>query len=135
MAKVKVQLEKICATNSLGRAPFIESLRAVRKQVLPAKTFYWLNKISAVIETEFGDYEAARINLVQKLGTKVLVDGCESFSVGPEKFEEFKRELDSLNGEIELPLDEGVKLTLPAAAVAEDWFILMNQLDIFAEPA
>ena len=131
MAKVKVKLQKVCATLPDGRAPFMDSLRAVRKQSLPAKTFYWLNKLSTVLEKEFADYEAARINLVMRLGTKIEGGG---YTVPPEKNDEFQKEMASLNHEVELPLDDTVKLALPACGVAEDWFLLMAELDIFAEP-
>ena len=131
MAKVKVKLQKMCATGADVRAPVMESLRAVRRQSLSAKTFYWLNKLSAVLEKEFTDYEAARIDLVMRLGTKIEGGG---YAVPPEKNDEFQKEMASLNLEIELPLDDTVKLALPASGVAEDWFALMAELDIFAEP-
>lgn len=130
MPKVKVKLENVCATDAAGHAPFIESLRAVRKLALPAKTFYWLNKISQVIEAEFADYEAARIALVMKLGVKTET----GYQVPPEKQEEFAREMATLNGELELPIEDTAKLALPTTGVADDWFLLMREMDIFAEP-
>ena len=135
--KVKVKLQKVCATSADGRAPFIEALRAARKLALPAKTFYWLNKISQVIEKEFADYEAARIPLVMSFATAGTAGagtegGC--YRVPPEKMAEFQSQLATLDREIELPLDEGVKLALPATGVAEDWFLLMAEMDIFAPP-
>ena len=132
MAKIKVKLQTICATSPDGRAPFIESLRAVRKLALPAKTFYWLNKISQVLEREFADYEAARIQLVMALAGGQQDGG--GYHVPPDKMGEFQSQLASLDREIELPLDEGVKLALPAHGVAEDWFLLMSEMDIFAPP-
>lgn len=128
--KVTVKLQEICATNTEGRAPCIESLRAVRKVSLPAKTFYWLNKISEVIEKEFTDYEQARIRLVMDVGTKT----DSGYQVPPEKAEVFTKQLAELDREIELPIEEGIKLALPANGVAEDWFMLMSKLDIFEEP-
>ena len=130
--KVKVKLPRVCATTADGRAPFMDSLRAVRRQSLPAKTFYWLNKISAVLEKEFADYEAARVALVVRIGVK---GAGGAYTVPAEKNAEFQKEMASLDLEVELPLDAGVKLELPANGVAEDWFPLMAALDIFAEPA
>ena len=133
MAKLKVKIETVCATDPTGRAPFIESLRVARKQALPAKTFYWLNKISAVLEKEFTEYEEARIRLVMEFGTPNPAG--TGYTIAPEKVADFNRELATLSGEIELPIEEGVKLALPANGVAEDWFFLMTTLDIFEEPA
>jgi hypothetical protein len=129
--KVKVKLEQICVTTPDGRAPFIEALRAVRRLSLPAKTFYWLNKISTLLESEFKDYETARVHLIMKLGVK----SGDGYQVGPENKAAFDKEMAELNLEVELPIDEGVKLELPTVGVAEDWFLLMGFMDIFAEPA
>ena len=130
MAKIKVKLQNLCLTDAAGQAPFMNSLRAVRRQSLPAKTFYWLNKISVLLEKEFAEYEAARVQLVLALGVKTET----GFAVPPEKGAEFQKQLAELDSELELPIEEGVKLPLPATAVAEDWFILMAELDIFEEP-
>ena len=134
--KTKLKLQKVCATDASGRAPFIEALRAARRLALPAKTFYWLNKISQVVEKEFVDYEAARIKLVMKLGTKVVENGKETggYRVSAENQAAFDQEMATLNREVDLPLDEGVKLALPANGVADDWFLLMTEMDIFVPP-
>ena len=133
MAKVKVKLQRICASVVEGdrqRVPFMEALRAARKQPVSARTFYWLNKISAVLEKEFADYEEARIKLVMTLGTPT----DHGYTVPAAQLAEFGRQLAELDHEVELPLDEGVKLDLPATGTADDWFPLMTALDIFAEP-
>lgn len=132
MAKLKVKIGKLCASDPTGRALFIESLRAVRKQALPARTFYWLNKISQVVETEFADYEQARVKLVKELGEEQAGGG---WRVKAEHADEFQKQLAAIDHEIELPVEADVKLVLPVNGVPDDWFMLMSELDIFAEPA
>ena len=131
MAKVKVKLETICATDRTGRAPFVEALQAVRKLTLPAKTFYWLNKIGQAVEREFADYEAARRNLVITLGVKTDT----GYEVPPEKSDEFIRQMAELNTELELPIEDTVKLELPATVTGADWILVLTVLeDVFAAP-
>ncbi len=132
--KVKVSLQRVCLTlpkpDGTTVAPFIDALRAVRRLQLPARTFYWLNKISLLLEKEFEEYETARRKLVMDLGTQTTV----GYELLPENREKFDAEMATLNREVDLPLDTGVKLALPANGVAEDWFLLMSVMDIFEEP-
>ena len=131
MPKVKVKLQVVCRTDASGLAPVMAALGAVRRLTLPAKTFYWLNKISQVLDREFADYEAARIQLVIRLGQPV---GDGGYQVPPANKAEFEREMESLNREIELPIEEGVMLPLPESGVADDWFWLMAVMDVFQPP-
>jgi hypothetical protein len=134
MAKVKVKIQQVSVVGNDGKFPFVEALARVRTLQLPVKTFYWLNKISLALNAEVQAYEEARQMLVKRLGVKVATAGAERFEVPKEKIEAFVAEIKTLDKDIELPIDEGNKLELPATGIADDWILLMHAMDIFAEP-
>jgi hypothetical protein len=132
---VTVKLQRVCRTVRLPdgsvTAPFMEALKSARRLPLPARTFYWLNKISAVLEREFADFEEARIEVVKRMGRKTAT----GFEIGPDQWPEFEQEMRSLDREIELPVPAGLRLALPSTGTGEDWYLLMAEMDVFEEPA
>jgi hypothetical protein len=106
--KIKLKLAKLAELDSVGRIRFMVSLEALLlSPVLPAKTIYWLSKIRAVVEPEVTAFEDARKSTVLRLGEAkpngdVIISGA--------RVDEFKKEMEPLNIDIELPISEPLKL-------------------------
>lgn len=132
MPKLNIPLLTICAMTGDGHLPFIECLANVLKLDLPAKTGYWLEKVRKVAVAEFQDFNTKRIELFKKFGKEE--GGLLTIAANSPDLEEFQKEISSLNHPVELPLDEGFKLTLPKSYVPEDWRPLTDALDIFQPP-
>lgn len=130
---MKINLLQICALGINGEPLFLSPLRrALKAQGVPAKTAYWLSKISTICEKEFETFNAVRSAKIQELG-EAVPDAPGQFHLQPEKTAELLKELTSLDHEVDLGIPEGLKLKLPAACTPEDWQPLIA-LDLFEPP-
>ena len=131
MAKVKIKIATIGSTDAQGRPVFMEALDKVLAGPLPARTFYWLNKIRTVALREYQEYEAVRVRIVTEMGVKTDT----GYQVPPHKLQDFVAALQAVDHAVELPIDEGVMLELPGQVEGQVWAPLVVALDIFAEPS
>lgn len=130
---MNINLLKLCAIDALGDPAFLSPLRrALKTSGVPAKTAYWLGKISAICEKEFAEFNAIRGAKIQELGEPV--EGAPGqFNLQPEKVQELLKEMASLSREVDLGIPEGLKLKLPTSCTPEDWQPLIA-LDLFDPP-
>ncbi len=128
-----INLLQICALNAEGEPLFLTPLRrALKNPGVPAKTAYWLGKISAVCEKEFAEFNAIRAAKIQELGEPI--EGSPGqFNLQPEKVQELVNEMTSLAREVDLGIPDGLKLKLPTSCTPEDWQPLIA-LDLFEPP-
>lgn len=129
-----IKLSTLVASDNQGARPFVEALKnALKTPQTPAKTGYWLGKLSAVCEKEVAAFDEVRNRLIRELG--VPVEGKEDTVQVPfDKMEHFATELNSLDRDIDLGLPDELKLALPPVITPSEWNPLIAVLDIFEEP-
>jgi len=130
---MKINLLQICALSSNGEPLFLSPLRrALKASGVPAKTAYWLSKISTICEKEFEAFNAVRSAKIQELG-EAVPDVPGQFTLPPDKVAKLIEEMTSLDHEVDLGIPEGLKLKLPLSCTPEDWQPLIA-LDLFEPP-
>lgn len=130
---MKLNLLHICALGSEGQPLFLSLLRrALKAPGVPAKTTYWLSKISAICEKEFEAFSAVRAAKIQEFG-EAVPDAPGQFILQPDKVAKLIEEMNSMDHEVDLVVPEGLKLKLPTSCTPEDWQPLIA-LDLFEPP-
>jgi hypothetical protein len=131
---VTIPLLTICQTTPEGGMPFLNAWQGViTTPNVPAKTAYWLGRITKVFIEASNDFEKARIAAIKNHGAPVENEPGQ-FVVPVEKLDVFNAEIQSLDHPVELPLKVGFKLDLPPSFTPKDWIHVMSALDIFNEP-
>lgn len=111
---------------------FQDSLKRVLAASVPARTGYWLSKLSKVFDGEVKAFNEQRTKLFQKLGQPV--EGHhDQVSIPADKVPEFTAEMNSLDHDVDLGLPADLKIQLPESFVPEDWSALIA-LDLFNPP-
>ena len=131
MSNITLPLLTICRMDAEGKLPLLDCLQSILGTELPARTGYWLEKIRKVVHAEVSTVDEHRTALIRKLGTE---EEPGKFRLEPEAMQEFHQEMESLQHDVELPMDADLKLSLPKTYVPEDWRPITDVLDIFHPP-
>jgi len=124
-SKLKIKLSTIAALDPTGRCRFLESLQALRGSPhLKAKQLYWLARISQAVEPEVQAYTAASRSMIITLGKK----NDAGYVLEGDAMEKYKKEMESIDREVELPIDE--KLKLPDEKLGVDLMPLLDIIEI-----
>lgn len=107
---------------------------ALHSTDLPSRTFYWLSRIRAVLASELAAFDTARVKLIKEHGSQ---QANGDYRVDdPAALEIINNEIQSLDHDIELPLDREHTLALPDSVDGSVWAPVMELLpDLFTPPA
>lgn len=107
---------------------------ALRSTGLPARTFYWLSRIRSTLANELAAFDTARVKLIKEHGKQQ--ENGDYRVEDPAALEAINSELQSLDHDIELPLDREHTLALPDSVDGAVWAPVMELLpDLFTPPA
>ena len=111
---------------------FQDSFKRVLASSMPARTGYWLSKLSKVIDAEVQAFNEQRNKLFQRLG-QPTEGHADQVSIPADKVPEFITEINSLDHDVGLGLPADLKLQLPESFSPGDWAALIA-LNLFNPP-